>query len=163
MQKKNIDWGSLGFSYTKTDSRYVSYWKNDQWDDGALVEDANVTISESAGVLQYAQTCFEGLKVYTTVDGKVVAFRPDLNAQRMSDTALRLLMPPFPQDRFLDALDQLVKAISPMCLPTAAEPPLHQAVSLRKRPGHRGCSRPEYTFRCSAPRLDPISRVESSR
>ncbi|NLK06464.1 MAG: branched chain amino acid aminotransferase, partial [Spirochaetales bacterium] len=83
MEKKNIDWGSLGFTYTKTDKRYVSYWKNNSWDEGSLVEDANVSISESAGVLQYAQTCFEGLKAYTTVDGRVVTFRPDLNAQRM--------------------------------------------------------------------------------
>ncbi|NLE15777.1 MAG: branched-chain amino acid aminotransferase [Spirochaetales bacterium] len=148
MQKKNIDWGSLGFSYTKTDSRYVSYWKNDQWDDGALVEDANVTISESAGVLQYAQTCFEGLKVYTTVDGKVVAFRPDLNAQRMYDTALRLLMPPFPQDRFVDALDKLVKAN------LGYVPPYGSGATLYIRPFLFGSGpvigvapAPEYTFR----------------
>ena len=46
-----------------------------------------VTISECAGVLQYAQTCFEGLKAYRTEDGRVVTFRPDLNAERMMDSA----------------------------------------------------------------------------
>lgn len=148
MEKKNIDWGSLGFTYTKTDSRYVSYWKNNQWDDGAMVEDAMVTISESAGVLQYAQTCFEGLKAYTTVDGRVVTFRPDLNAQRMYDTAKRLLMPSFPKERFIDALDQLVKAN------LAYVPPYGSGATLYIRPFLFGSGpvigvapAPEYTFR----------------
>ncbi len=110
MEKKNIDWASLGFTYIETDKRYVSRFKDGKWDDGAMVSDANVSISESAGVLQYSQTCFEGLKAYTTVDGRVVTFRPDLNAERMYETAERLLMPAFPVDRFIDALDQLVKA-----------------------------------------------------
>ena len=67
-------------------------------------------MSECAGVLQYAQTVFEGLKAYTTEDGKVVVFRPDLNADRMIDSAKRLEMPVFPKERFIDAIDQVVKA-----------------------------------------------------
>ena len=82
MEKKNIDWGNLGFGYVKTDYRYVSNYKDGKWDEGGLTTDDMVTISECAGVLQYAQTVFEGLKAYTTVDGKVVIFRPDLNAAR---------------------------------------------------------------------------------
>ena len=67
-------------------------------------------MNESAGVLQYAQTCFEGMKAYTTVDGKVVVFRPDMNAKRMADTAKRLEMPVFPEDRFVEAVEEVVKA-----------------------------------------------------
>ena len=96
MSKKEIDWGSLGFGYVKTDYRYVSNFKDGKWDDGVLTEDANITMSECACVLQYAQTCFEGLKAYTTVDGQIVCFRPDLNAQRMADSCRRLKMPVFP-------------------------------------------------------------------
>lgn len=107
---KNIDWGSLGFGYVKTDFRYVSNFKDGKWDDGTLTEDSNIVLNESAGVLQYAQTCFEGLKAYRTKDGKVVCFRPDLNAERMIDTCKRLEMPPFPKERFLDAVDKVVKA-----------------------------------------------------
>ena len=77
MEKKNIDWGSLGFAYMPTDKRYVSNYKDGKWDDGALIDDPVVHINESAGVLQYAQTVFEGLKAYTTEDGHIVAFRPD--------------------------------------------------------------------------------------
>ena len=58
MEKKNIEWSKLGFGYMPTDYRWVSEWKDGKWDEGGLTEDCNVTISESAGVLQYAQTCF---------------------------------------------------------------------------------------------------------
>lgn len=109
-EKANIDWANVGFGYHKTDKRYVSNYKDGKWDEGVLTEDSNIVLNESAGVLQYAQTCFEGMKAYTTVDGKVVVFRPDMNAKRMSDTAKRLEMPVFPEDRFIEAVEQVVKA-----------------------------------------------------
>ncbi len=107
---KDMDWANIGFGYMQTDKRYVSNYKDGAWDDGVLTEDATVTISECAGVLQYAQTIFEGLKAYTTEDGHVVVFRPDLNAKRMNDSAERLEMPAFPQERFIDAVVQTVAA-----------------------------------------------------
>src|SRR5574344_1770255 len=110
MEKKNIDWSSIGFGYQKTDKRFVANYKDGAWEKGTLTEDDKVVISECAGVLQYAQTCFEGLKAYTTEDGHIVCFRPDLNAQRMKDSAERLEMPVFPEDRFVDAVEQVVKA-----------------------------------------------------
>ena len=110
MEKKNIDWSNLGFGYVKTDKRYVSNFKNGAWDDGVMTEDDKVVISECAGVLQYAQTIFEGLKAYTTEDGRIVCFRPDLNASRMADSAKRLEMPPFPEERFVEAVVETVKA-----------------------------------------------------
>ena len=110
MEKKNLDWSSLGFGYIQTDKRYVSNYKNGSWDEGTLTSDATITINECAGVLQYAQTVFEGMKAYTTEKGQIVVFRPDLNAERMVNSAKRLEMPPFPQDRFVDAVKQVVKA-----------------------------------------------------
>lgn len=110
MEKANIDWKNLGFGYYKTDVRFVSDFKNGKWDEGHLTADENIVLNESAGVLQYAQTCFEGMKAYTTVDGHVVVFRPDLNAQRMYETALRLEMPPYPVEKFVKAVEQVVKA-----------------------------------------------------
>ena len=110
MEKKNLDWSSLGFGYIQTDKRYVSNYKNGSWDEGILTSDATITINECAGVLQYAQTVFEGMKAYTTEKGQIVVFRPDLNAERMVNSAKRLEMPPFPQDRFVDAVKQVVKA-----------------------------------------------------
>ena len=81
MEKKNIDWSNIGFGYMQTDKRYVSNYKDGAWDEGTLSSDATITISECAGVLQYAQTCFEGMKAYTTEDGHIVTFRPDLMQQ----------------------------------------------------------------------------------
>lgn len=107
---KDIDWSSLGFGYIKTDKRFVSNFKDGKWDDGVLTGDDQVVISECAGVLQYAQTCFEGLKAYTTEDGHIVCFRPDLNASRMADSCERLEMPKFPEDKFVEAVVDVVKA-----------------------------------------------------
>ena len=110
MEKMNIDWSNLGFGYQKTAKRFVSNYKDGKWDDGILTEDDKVVISECAGVLQYAQTCFEGMKAYTTEDGHIVTFRPDLNAQRMADTCERLEMPVFPKDKFVDAVAKTIEA-----------------------------------------------------
>ena len=110
MEKKHIDWANLGFGYIPTEKRFVANYKNGAWEDGQLTSDATVTITECAGVLQYAQTCFEGMKAYTTQDGRIVTFRPDLNAARMEASCKRLEMPVFPQERFVDAVVRTVEA-----------------------------------------------------
>lgn len=112
MEKQSIDWSNIGFGYMKTGERFVANYKDGKWDDGVMTTDATVTISECAGVLQYAQTCFEGMKAYTTSDGRIVVFRPDLNAQRMEDSCKRLEMPVFPKEKFVDAICKVVKANS---------------------------------------------------
>ena len=128
MEKKNIDWANLGFGYVQTDYRFVSNFKDGAWDDGILTEDANVVINECAGVLQYAQTVFEGMKAYTTADGRIVTFRPDLNAERMAQSAARLEMPVFPQDKFIEAVIKVVKANE------AYVPPYGSSATLYVRP-----------------------------
>lgn len=107
---KNIDWANLGFSYIQTDYRFVAHYKDGKWDDGELVTDPNVVLNECACVFQYAQTCFEGLKAYYTEKGEVVCFRPDMNAKRMADSCRRLVMPVFPEDKFVEAVKAVVKA-----------------------------------------------------
>jgi len=110
MAKKDIDWGNLGFGYVKTDYRFVSNYKNGSWDEGVITEDANIVLNECACVLQYAQTIFEGLKAYTTEDGRIVTFRPDLNGERMEQSAQRLKMPVYPKEKFVEAVKKTVKA-----------------------------------------------------
>ena len=110
VEKKQIDWSSLGFGYMETDYRFVANYKNGAWEEGTLTKDANVVINECAGVLQYSQSCFEGLKAYTTEDGHIVTFRPDLNAQRMKDSCERLEMPVYPVDQWVEAVKKTVKA-----------------------------------------------------
>lgn len=110
IEKKNIDWSNLGFAYMPTDYRFVAKYKDGKWDDGELITDNTVKISECACVLQYAQTVFEGLKAYTTKDGRIVCFRPDLNASRLADSSKRLYMPVFPEEKFVEAVEKVVKA-----------------------------------------------------
>ena len=110
MAKQNIDWSNLGFGYMKTPQRFVSNYKDGKWDEGGLTADDQVVISECAGVLQYAQTVFEGLKAYTTADGRIVMFRPDLNASRLKNSAERLEMPVYPEDKFIEAVKAVVAA-----------------------------------------------------
>ena len=128
MEKKDINWADLGFGYVQTEQRYVSNYKDGAWDAGKLTADATITLNECACVLQYAQTCFEGLKAYTTVDGRTVCFRPDLNAKRMVDSCKRLSMPTFPEDRFVDAVRQTVAANAQWV------PPYGSGASLYLRP-----------------------------
>ena len=128
MAKKDIDWGSLGFGYIETDYRYLSSFKDGKWDEGALITDPNVTLNECACVFQYAQTVFEGLKAYTTEDGRTVTFRPDLNAERINQSAARLKMPVLPEGRFIEAVKKVVKANE------AWVPPFGSGATLYVRP-----------------------------
>ncbi len=156
MEKKDIDWSNLGFGYVQTDKRFVSNFKDGAWDEGVLTSDANVVISECAGVLQYSQSCFEGLKAYTTEDGKIVCFRPDLNAARMKSSCERLEMPVFPEDRFVQAVVDVVKANA------AFVPPYGSGATLYLRPYMFGSNpvigvKPasEYQFRIFATPVGP--------
>lgn len=128
MEKKDIDWGSLGFAYMHTDYSYVSNYKDGVWDEGTLTPDHTVTLSECAGLLHYCQEVFEGLKAYTTRNGDIVCFRPDQNAERMYNSAKRICMPPFPKDRFVKAVEEVVKANA------AYVPPFGSGATLYIRP-----------------------------
>ena len=110
MEKKDMDWGNIGFAYHTTDQRYVADYKDGQWQEGYMTGDATIVLNECAGILQYCQEVFEGLKAYTTADGSIVTFRPDLNAERMIDSAKRMEMPPFPKERFIEAVEKVVAA-----------------------------------------------------
>ena len=156
MAKKDINWGELGFGYVTTVYRFVANFKDGKWDDGELITDENIVINECAGVLQYAQTCFEGLKAYTTEDGKIVCFRPDLNAQRMAESCERLKMPVFPVEKFVEAVEQVVKANADFV------PPYGSGATLYLRP-YLFCSNAvigvkpatEYQFRIFATPVGP--------
>lgn len=134
MEKKNIDWTNIGFGYIPTEQRYVANYKNGAWDEGGLTADDTITMSECAGVLQYAQTCFEGLKAYTTEDGRIVTFRPDLNASRMVDSCKYLEMPTYPEEKFIEAVDKVVSANA------AYVPPYGSGATLYIRPYMFGIS-----------------------
>ncbi len=108
--EEKLDYQHLGFAYHVPEKRYVANYRDGSWDEGGLSSDSNVVLNESAGILQYCQQVFEGLKAYRWKDGSIVCFRPDLNAERMYRSAAFLEMPSFPVERFLSALDEVVRA-----------------------------------------------------
>ena len=128
MEKKDLDWGNLSFAYMHTDYSYVCNYKDGAWEEGGLTPDHTVTLSECAGLLHYCQEVFEGLKAYTTENGDIVCFRPDMNAQRMYDSAARLEMPSFPKDKFVEAVEMVV------CANAAWVPPFGSGATLYIRP-----------------------------
>lgn len=105
---QQIDWASLGFKYMDTNSHIKYVWRNGAWDKGELVRDPYMPIHIAASALHYGQAAFEGLKVFKCKDGKVRAFRPQANAERMYRTAVRTCMAPVEIDMFLDALKRVV-------------------------------------------------------
>ena len=105
-----LDWKNLGFSYIKTDYRFIARWKDGKWDNGELTTDSTLHIHEGSTALHYGQQCFEGLKAYRCKDGSINLFRPDQNAKRMQNTCDRLLMPQVPTELFIRACKEVVKA-----------------------------------------------------
>ena len=128
LEKKDLDWGNLSFDYMPTDYSYVCNFKNGEWEEGGLTTEHSIQLSECAGIFHYCQEVFEGLKAYTTENGDIVCFRPDLNAKRMSDSAERLCMPSFPEDKFVEAVKEVVKANA------AWVPPFGSGATLYVRP-----------------------------
>lgn len=126
--EEKLDYQHLGFAYHVPEKRYVANYRDGSWDEGGLSSDSNVVLNESAGILQYCQQVFEGLKAYRWKDGSVVCFRPDLNAERMFQSAAFLEMPSFPVERFLSALDEVVRANA------SSVPPHGTGASLYIRP-----------------------------
>ena len=148
MEKKNLDWSNIGFAYRATDKRYVADFKGGQWGEGVLSDDPYVKITECAGILQYCQEVFEGLKAYTWEDGSIVTFRPDLNAERMYNSCKRLEIPAVTPEMFMEALDMLLKANADWV------PPYGSGATLYVRPFIYGSGpmigvapAPEYEFR----------------
>ena len=152
----DLDWDNLGFGYVKTPYRFVAEYRHGKWDKGKITAYDKIVLNESAGVLQYAQTAYEGLKAYTTKDGKIVTFRPDLNEERMVQSAMRLEMPPLPKGMFIKAVEEVIAANKDYV------PPYGSGASLYLRPfmfgsssvlGVKPCE--EYQFRIFASPVGP--------
>ena len=106
----DIDWDELTFSFTETDRMYIATCKEgDEWEPGVMQDFQSLSLSPAAGVINYGQGLFEGMKAQYAADGKVVLFRPEHNARRAQDGGRRLGMPPVPEDIFLDAVKQTVR------------------------------------------------------
>lgn len=109
MEKKDLDWKNLGFEYIKTNGYVYSKYKDGKWSDIKFSDKEYFPIHIGANVLHYGQACFEGIKAFTTKDGRVAIFRPDMSAKRINKGAARACMQEIPEDLFLEALTKVIK------------------------------------------------------
>ena len=128
MEKKDLNWSELSFSYIDTDYRFSAVFEDGEWSEGELITSSQMSIHEGSPVLHYAQTCFEGLKAQTAPNGDILLFRPDLNCKRMASTTARLMMPSVPEALFLRGIEETVRANA------AWVPPHGSGASLYIRP-----------------------------
>ena len=110
MKSNDIDLDNLTFSFTKTRSMYVARCElGGEWQSGSIVPFDDLRISPAAGVLNYGQGLFEGMKAYKWDNGKIVIFRPEKNAERAARGCSRLSMPEIPKNLFLDAAKKVIR------------------------------------------------------
>ena len=106
---KNIDWNSLGFDYVPTDINARAYYKDGAWSELEFTSDEYIKMHMSTTCLHYGLECFEGLKAFRGVDGKVRLFRADANGERMASSARKLCLPVPPVELFVKACYEVVK------------------------------------------------------
>lgn len=99
-----------GFTYQKTNMIYIQKWKDGVWGEGKLETSDQFTISGMSTSLHYGQECFEGLKAYRRLDGKIQLFRVKDNAERFQMSCSYMMMPIIEVDDFIEAVKKTVLA-----------------------------------------------------
>ncbi|MDR1726429.1 MAG: branched-chain amino acid aminotransferase [Acidobacteriota bacterium] len=109
--KAKPDWRNLTFGHYYTDHMFVAdYAEGRGWRDARIVPYAPLVLDPAAMVFHYAMEVFEGLKAYAAKDGRILLFRPWENAKRLNSSAIRICMPTYPEEGFLEAVQTLVRA-----------------------------------------------------
>lgn len=106
----SIDWNSLGFSYMKADYNVRSYFRDGKWGELEVSSSEYINLHMAATCLHYGQEVFEGLKAFKGKDGKIRVFRMDENAKRMHQSAEGILMKPYPESLFKEAVVRVIQA-----------------------------------------------------
>lgn len=105
-----IDFDNLSFSITPADTMYLRKCKADGvWDEGAFLPYGDIPMSPAAGVLNYGQGLFEGMKALRTRAGRLVLFRPAENGKRLIEGAQRMCMPALPVEKFVEVVCEMVR------------------------------------------------------
>ena len=108
--KAKPDPNTLKFGAEFADHMFLmEHTKEEGWHDGKVMAYGHICLEPAAAVFHYAQECFEGLKAYKSKDGRVLLFRPGMNAKRLNVSAVRLCMPPVDEELFVEAIKTLVR------------------------------------------------------
>ena len=105
---QNLDWANLGFAVRETNGVLVSRFIDGKWTEPTR-ETGPVELSPYALALNYANTCFEGLKAFRGADGVVRIFRPDENARRLIRSAEFLDRPAPSEELFIEMCAEYVR------------------------------------------------------
>ncbi len=132
--EKDIDWGSLTFSYTPTDYNVRCTFKDGKWGDIEVSDSEYIPLHIAASCLHYGQESFEGLKAFRGKDGKIRIFRMEENAKRFIRSAEGIKMEPMPVELFCEMVKKVVK------LNEKFIPPYGTGASLYIRPIEIGIS-----------------------
>ncbi|KAL8825839.1 MAG: hypothetical protein Q9191_004168 [Dirinaria sp. TL-2023a] len=101
-----------------TDHMITSSWTSSTgWSNPTLIPYGPLSLPPTASALQYATTCFEGLKFYRGHDGCLRLFRPLLNCERMLSSAARICLPNFPPRELQKLIEALVSVEGEKWLP----------------------------------------------
>lgn len=107
--KEKPDENALGFGKYFTDYMFTMDWTKEKgWHNATIEPYGPVSLDPATMVLHYAQETFEGLKAYRTKEGKLLLFRPEMNAKRFANSNRRLCMEVLPEELFVDAIATLV-------------------------------------------------------
>ena len=100
-----------GFGRVFTDHMaIIEFDEKDGWHDARITARQPFTMDPASPVLHYAQEIFEGMKAYRRPGGRAALFRPDANAARFAKSAIRMAMPPLPEEMFRESVRALVRA-----------------------------------------------------
>ncbi|GAA0182667.1 transaminase [Lithospermum erythrorhizon] len=142
-----IDWDNLGFSLTQTDYMYtMKYSEGEAFKPGHLSKFGNIALNPAAGVLNYGQGIFEGIKAYRREDGGIFLFRPEQNAIRMMIGAERMCMQAPSVEQFVDAVKQTALANKRWIPPPGKGSLYIRPLLIGSGPILGLASSPEYTF-----------------
>ncbi len=104
-----IDFDNLSFGTVFSDHMMVCDYKNGQWQQAEIKPYEPFTFDPSASVFHYGQALFEGMKAYKGENNEVFLFRPDQNIKRFNKSSERMAIPEFPEDVFLEGLNELLR------------------------------------------------------
>jgi branched-chain amino acid aminotransferase len=110
MDMVNLDWENLSFAYLPTHGFVQADYADGAWSAPTFrTGTPTLSLHVAASCLHYGQSAFEGLKAFTTRDGEIVLFRPEMNARRLNQSAERICMAQVPEALFLEACRMAVQ------------------------------------------------------
>ncbi len=102
------DLKDVSFGNVFTDHIFVCKYKDGQWGEAEIIPSGTLSFPPTIMALHYGQACFEGMKAYKNDEDEVFLFRPERNAERINNSAIRLAMPPFPEEIFMEGIHTLI-------------------------------------------------------